>query len=166
MTRKLAVRRKHCPQTRQRQRRPWIAVIGAVWVVAVSLAPPAPADPIASLRVGVASLRNVTSCGPLRYNAVVTQAAESIARSTSDYLNHNATAQPIADAVPELRRLGYGGNKGHILQGHGEAETDAVKYVLLEGAAAKPDCYTDFGVAVLTNASIGQVLASAVLAGP
>ncbi len=167
MSRELARFCKHCSLRLRLQS--WVALvaaIGAVWVVTISQAPRALSDPATSLRDGVASLPNVTTCGPLRYNPVVAQVAESVVHSTDDYLNHAARAAPInEDPIPELRRLGYGGTKGHILQGHGQSDAEAIKYILLQGVATKPDCYTDFGVAMRPNESTGYMLAAAVFAG-
>lgn len=148
---------------------PWMAsalVIVMVLSTGLSLAPSALADPTANLRNAVASARGGTSCGPLRYNPVVEQAAEVINRSTDDYLNHTATRIPILDPLEGLKDLGYGGTKAYLLQGADRSDALAIKGALLEGYAAIPDCsYTDFGVSARRNETTGYNLVSSVLAG-
>jgi hypothetical protein len=150
------------------KRGPWSAsalVIVTVLSTGLSLAPSALADPLANFRNAVASARGGTSCGPLRYNPVVQQAAEVINRSTDDYLNHAATRVPILDPLEGLKDLGYGGTKAYLLQGADRSDALAIKGALLEGYAAIPDCsYTDFGVSMRRNETTGYNLASSVLA--
>ncbi|MCV7234606.1 hypothetical protein H7J49_19225 [Mycobacterium branderi] len=131
------------------------------------LAPTARADSVTNFRQAVASLRAGTSCEALRYNTVVEQAADIINRSTEDYINHTATHVPIAEPLPGLKDLGYGGNRAVLLQGAHKNAADAIKGALLEGHAAIPDCsYTDFGVSMRRNETTGYTLTSLVLAGP
>ncbi|MCV7246541.1 hypothetical protein H7J83_28140 [Mycobacterium mantenii] len=130
------------------------------------LAPPAVADSVVVLQDAVASLRSGTSCGPLRYSPVVEQAADIVNKSTSDYLDNNATHVPIADPLPGLKDLGYGGNKAVLLQGAHKNEASAIKGALLQGYNAFPDCsYTDFGASIVRNENTGYNLVSLVLAG-
>lgn len=144
-----------------------LAVTVTVMATCIPLAPPALADQVATFKDAVASLRNGTSCGRLHYNPVVEQAADIINRSTDAYLNHTATHVPIADPLPGLKDLGYGGTKATLLQGAHKDPADAIKGALLEGHAAIPDCsYTDFGVSMFRNDKSGYNLTSAVLAGP
>lgn len=142
-----------------------------VFVTAVSastvLAPPALADQVATFKDAVASSRSGTSCGPLHYNPIVEQAADIVNRSTDAYLNHTATHVPIADPLPGLKDLGYGGNKATLLRGAHRNPADAIKGALLEGHAAIPDCsYTDYGVSMFRNVKSGYNLTAVVLAGP
>lgn len=150
--------------------RPWIAsalVIVTVLATGVSLAPPAQADPTATLRDAIVSARGESSCGPLQDNAVVQQAAEVVNQSTDDYLDQTATQIPIEDALAGLKALGYGGTKAYLLRGAGRTDSVAIKGALLQGYSAISDCsYTDFGVSIRRNAMTRYNLASVVLAGP
>lgn len=149
---------------------PWAAsapVVTAVLSAVISLAPSALADSAANFKDAVASARGETACGPLRYNAVVEQAAEVINRSTDDYLNHAATHVPIDDPLKGLKDLGYPGTRAILLRGNSRSEALAIKGALLEGYVAIPDCsYTDFGSSVRRNEATGYFLTSLVLAGP
>ena len=143
-----------------------VLAVSAVLAAGAMLAPSALADSVANFRDAVASLRDGTSCGPLRYNPVVEQVAETINRSTDQYIDHDATQVPIIDPLPGLNELGYGSNKAKLLSGAGRTDADAIKGALLEGYSALPDCsYTDFGVSVRRNETSGYVLTSLVLAG-
>lgn len=157
---------------------PWITsalVIVTVLSTNLSLAPWAFADPAANLTNAMASARSETSCGPLRYNPVVEQAAEVFNRLSDSYLNHTATRVPSGnvapgahvDPLPGLKDLGYRGTKAYLLQGAHKDEALAIKGLLLEGYAASAisDCsYTDFGANVWRNERTGYILASVVLA--
>lgn len=149
---------------------PWVAsvlVVTTVLFAVISLSPSALADSAANFKDAVASARGETTCGPLRYTAVVEQAAEIINRSTDDYLSHVATSIPIDDPREGLKDLGYRGTKAILLRGNSKDEALAIKGALLEGYAAIPDCsYTDFGLSMRRNEATGYVLTSLVLAGP
>jgi hypothetical protein len=153
-----------------RRRGQWLAlavVIPTVLSVDVSLAPSALADSVAIFRTAVASARNGTSCGPLRYDSLVEQAAEIINRSTDDYVSQRATQVPITDPLPGLKDLGYTGKKAKLLLGAAKNEADAIKGALIQGYAAIPDCsYKDFGVSIRRNEPTGYFLTSSILAGP
>ncbi|WP_319451175.1 MULTISPECIES: hypothetical protein [unclassified Mycobacterium] len=131
------------------------------------LAPAGHADPAPNVQDAAASLRGGSSCAPLHYDPVVEQAAATITRVNAGYVNHTGTTEPVADALPGLKDLGYRGNKATILQGAAPDHGDSVKAMLLEGYAALRDCsYTDFGVDVRSDDSIGITYSVLVLAGP
>jgi hypothetical protein len=133
----------------------------------VLLAPTVHADPAPDIQGAVASLRGNSSCPPLRYDPVVEQAAATITRVNAGYVNHTGTTEPVSDALPGLKDLGYGGSKATILQGAAPDHGDSVKAMLLEGYAALRDCsYTDFGVDVRSDDSTGITYSALVLAGP
>jgi hypothetical protein len=103
----------------------------------------------------------------LRYDPVVEQAAATITRTNANYVNHTGTTEPVADAVPGLKDLGYGGNKATMLQGAAPDGGDSVKAMLLEGFDAFRDCsFTDFGVDVRTDDATAITFSAIVLAGP
>ena len=143
------------------------AIVVTVVSASISLAPAARADPAGDLREAVASARGATSCGPLKYNPLVEQAAEIFNQATDDWLMHTGKRMPDTDPRPALQDVGYLGSKGVLLAGAGRNEADAIKGALLQGYAAIPDCsYTDFGVSVRRNDVVGYDLTAAVLAGP
>jgi hypothetical protein len=153
------------------RRWPWIPSSAAatmlVLAAGIVLAPAVRADPAPDIQDAVASLRGGSSCPPLHYDPVVEQAAATIARVNAGYVNHTGTTEPVADAVPGLKDLGYGGNKATILQGSAPDHGDSVKAMLLEGYAALRDCsYTDFGVDVRSDDATGITYSALVLAGP
>jgi hypothetical protein len=142
------------------------ALLVTTLFAAVVPAPPARADSLDTAKNAVVSLRDGTSCAPLRDNPLVEQAADVVNRSTDDYLDHTATRIPIEDPLPGLKDLGYGGSKAIALFGSHSNPADALKGALLEGYAAIPDCsYTDFGLSMLRNKSTGYMLVTIVLAG-
>jgi hypothetical protein len=139
-----------------------VALAAAVW-----LAPTVHADPAPDIQGAVASLRGGSSCPALHYDPVVEQAAATITRVNAGYVNHTGTTEPVADALPGLKDLGYGGNKATILQGAAPDHGDSVKAMLLEGYAALRDCsYRDYGVDVRSDDSTGITYSALVLAGP
>jgi hypothetical protein len=149
--------------------RPWAAIASVVAVVftSVVLAPSTLADPAPNIRDAVASLRGGASCGPLRHDPVVEQAAEVINRLEDDYVSHTAKQQPISNPLPGLKDLGYGGNTAKLLLGTARADADAVTAMLLQGYDAFGDCsYRDFGVSRLRNEDTGLTFTAVVLAGP
>ena len=128
--------------------------------------PSALAAPEDTLRDAVASARSGAPCGSLRHNPVVEQVAQTINRSTDDYLNHVATRVPILDPLEGLKDLGYGGTKARLLQGADKSDAVAIEAAILQGSSAIPDCsYTDFGLSMRRNEPTGYNLASVVLAG-
>ena len=147
----------------------WVAVIVMILSDGVALAPSARADSADNFRAAVASARSGTSCGPLRSNPIVEQAAVVTNRSTDDYLDLNAQRTPVDDPLPGLKILGYSGDKAVLLRGASTDDADAIKRALLQGYAygSIPDCsYKDFGVSILHNKKTGYSLSSLVLAGP
>ena len=141
----------------------WAAGL-AFTVAAVLAAPPAAADANDNLRTGVSGLRG-TSCGPLRSDPLVEQTAEQVNQSTDKWINHAARAQPVPDALPVLKDLGYGGSKATILSGAGKTDADSIKGLLLQGYLVIPDCsYTDYGASTIYNESKEMLLTTVVLA--
>jgi hypothetical protein len=133
----------------------------------ISLASSALADPSENLKSAVASARAGSSCGPLRYNPVVEQAAEITNQSTDKYVDHATSVFPDDDPLPGLKDLGYSGSKGTLLRGAAMNEADSIKGAILEGFDKLLDCsYKDFGVSMLRNHLRGYFLSSYVLAGP
>jgi len=164
----------------------WIAsvmVILAVVSAGICQAPSALADPVATFRNAVASARGGSSCGPLRYNSIVEQAADISLRSLQDYAKHTATRVPVEDPLPGLKDLGYPGAKAKLLSGAAKNDADAIKGALLEGSVppassidtpkpisshppALTDCsYTDFGVSMRRDETTDYYLSALVLAG-
>jgi hypothetical protein len=138
-----------------------ISIIGA----GVSLAPPAAADSVDSLRSAVMQSRG-SSCGGLRSEPLVEQAALNVNQSVQQWLNNAARSQPVPDAVPLLKDLGYGGTKATMIFGAGRTDAAAIKGLLLEGYDKVPDCtYTDFGASAITDQTSGRILMAVVLAG-
>jgi len=133
----------------------------------VLLAPTVHADPVSDIQDAVGSLRSGSSCPPLHHDPVVDQAAATITRVNAGYVNHTGTTEPVADVLPGLKDLGYGGNKATMLQGAAPDHGDSVKAMLLEGYATLRDCsYTDFGMDVRSDDTTGITYSVLVLAGP
>jgi hypothetical protein len=148
---------------------PWVVALMFVTVLsaAVSQAAPVHADAVAVVRAALASARAGSSCGQLRSDPIVEQAAVRVNQIANDWLNHAAPQVPIDDALPGLKILGYSGSKATMLQGAARNETDALKGLLLEGYKSLADCsYKDYGANVLFNERTGYYLSIAVLAGP
>ncbi|MGV0837854.1 hypothetical protein [Mycolicibacterium thermoresistibile] len=135
------------------------------------------ADPPSDLREAFAAARAGTSCGPLRYDSMVEEAARVFNKMTDDYLNQDATRVQnkdttpgsIPDPLPGLRILGYGGTKAYLLQGAQRDVSRAIKAALLQGQALNKisDCsYADFGVDMRFNKRSGYHLAAVVFATP
>lgn len=134
--------------------------------IGLAAAPCAAADPTESLRAALVAARGAASCGPLRSDPTVDQAAQGVNKSTDVWLNHTSRAVPETDAVPILRDLGYAADKAAILSSGTNDEGTAVKALILQGYAKIPDCsYTSFGVATTYNAKKEIFLMTAVLAG-
>lgn len=132
--------------------------------VGMALAPPAAADTVDKLRAAVAASRGA-SCGPLRDDPIVAEAAYNINVSNDVWLDHGSRAVPVPDAMPLLKDLGYGGSKATILYGAGKTEVNSIKALLLQGYLNIPDCsYNDVGVSVLQGNSAGWILSTVVLA--
>ena len=156
-------------KTRSRRRfwRPSAVATIVAFSAVVWLVPTVHADPAPDVNGAVASLHGGSSCPPLHYDPVVEQAAATITRVNAGYVNHTGTTEPIADALPGLKDLGYGGNKATILQAAAPDHGDSVKAMLLEGYATLRDCsYTDFGLDVRLDDSTGITFSALVLAGP
>jgi len=149
----------------------WVLSAPLVTVMVLSttilFSPFAAADPAANLTDAFTSARSQTSCGPLKYNPAVEEAAKVINRSVSDYLSHTAKRVPISDPLEGLKDLGYGGSKAYLLQGAGRSDDIAVKGALLEGYAyyAISDCScTDLGVSIQRNETTAYSIAAVVIA--
>ncbi|KUH85960.1 hypothetical protein AU187_04370 [Mycobacterium sp. IS-1556] len=140
----------------------------------IAVAPSAIADSADALRSAVNSMRSGT-CGPLRPDPALEEAAADINRSADAWIDHTARAAPFelrspvdepADPLPLLKDLGYGGTRARMLQGAHLTEFQSIKALLLQGYDAIPDCsYTDYGANVLQNQNTGSILTTVVLAG-
>ncbi|MGV0826226.1 hypothetical protein ABQF35_25460 [Mycobacterium syngnathidarum] len=125
---------------------------------------PAVADDTENLRAAVSAARP-TTCGPLRSDPIIDQAAEGVNKTTDRWINHAARAVPETDALAVLKDLGYGGSKARILSGASTSAGNAIKATILQGFRDLPDCsYTDFGVSTLYNEKKGMILTTVVLA--
>jgi hypothetical protein len=155
--------RAHLALHRSVQRASWVAVL-ALMAASVSAVPPATADSTDSLTAAVMAARAV-SCGPLRANPIVQQAADEVNDSNDKWLNHDSRAIPVPDATPLLKDLGYEGTTSAILIGAGSTSADSIKALLLQGYLNIPDCsYLDYGVSSVHNASKDMILTALVLA--
>jgi hypothetical protein len=134
-------------------------------IATVATAGPASAEPLPALTSAIDDVRAASTCPPLVSDPLVVRSAELAAQETSDYLSHRSAVVPFSDPLPALKTIGYAGNKGELLSGYGENETDSIHGLVLEALSKVPDCsFTQYGV----NASFedGFVLTSVVLAGP
>jgi hypothetical protein len=139
-------------------------VIASLLVASLGTSPVSHADSASSFSDAISTARGA-DC-PLRLDPTISEAADILNRSTDDYLSHTARAVPVADPLPLLKDLGYGGTKAKQLIGTGPTDADAIKGALLEGYEAIPDCsYTEFGVSVRWNEPSGYYLTLALLAG-
>jgi hypothetical protein len=144
----------------------------ASWVVllvfaaaAVSAAPTATADSTDSLLSDALMAARGVSCGPLRSNPIVRQAAAEINESTDKWIDHVARAAPVSNSTPLLNDLGYGGNKSTFMLGAGRTAGDSIKALIVQGYRKIPDCsYLDYGVSSLHNDSKDLILTAVVLA--
>lgn len=143
------------------------AGVGMTMIVTSSwLAPSAAADTADALRSAVLQTRSA-SCGPLRSDPIVEQAAAEINRSTDVWLDEDGRVPPPDTPLPILESLNYGGGSAVQFQGAATTEADAIKGLLLQGYLAIPDCaYTDYGVNVVRNHTTNYFLTQLVLAGP
>lgn len=133
-------------------------------IAGMAVAPPAVADTVDKLRAAVAAARGA-SCGPLRDDPIVAQAAYEINESNDVWLDHGSRAVPVPEAMPLLKDLGYPGSRSTTLYGAGKTEADSIKALVLEGYLKIPDCsYSDVGVSVLQGNSAGWILSTVVLA--
>lgn len=140
------------------------AVTLTIAIAGMALASPAAADTADQLRAAVAATR-AASCGPLRDDPIVAQAAHEINESNDIWLDQGSRAVPVPDAMPLLNDLGYPGSKSTILYGAGKDEASSIKALLLQGYLKIPDCsYRDVGVSVLQGNSAGWILSTVVLA--
>jgi hypothetical protein len=143
-----------------------VTTFAAIVPMGVLLAPSAHADLTDDLASAVTQAR-AASCGPLASDPAVTQSAQIINKSYSDWADHTASYPPITDALPGLKELGFRGSKAKYIGGAGKTEADTIKGVLLEGYSAIPDCsYNVVGYNMVFNESAGKYLAAAVFAGP
>lgn len=130
----------------------------------VAVAPSAMAHPSDTLRNAVVAARPA-SCGPLRSDPVVDQAAEDVNGTTDKWIDHAARVVPETNALAVLKDLGYRGAKAAILSGVGKTDVNAIKATLLQGYDKIPDCsYTDYGVSAQHNKSKDVILVTVVLA--
>ncbi len=140
------------------------AAMLAFVIAGTALAPPAQADTVDKLRAAVEAAREA-SCGPLRDDPIVAEAAEVINKSNDVWLDQGSRAVPVPDATPLLKDLGYPASKSRILYGAGKKEADSIKALLLQGYREIPDCsYSDVGVSVLQGNSAGWIMSTVVLA--
>lgn len=153
----------HLARPRGVQHAVWAAAL-ALMAASVSAVPPATADPTNTLAAAVMAARGV-SCGPLRANPIVQQAADEVNESNDKWLSHAARAVPVPDATPLLKDLGYGGTTSAILTGAGRTSADSIKALLLQGYLKIPDCsYVEYGASSLHNAFKDLFLTAVVLA--
>jgi hypothetical protein len=131
-------------------------------------APRCAADPTSTLTQAGSSARAASSCPALEWNSQVQRAAQLANQSTSDYISFRSGAVPFTDPMPALRTIGYPDidAKGMVLSGYGATEADALKALILQYQALRPDCtYTQAGVNAFRDQG-GFNLASAVLIAP
>jgi hypothetical protein len=96
----------------------------------------------------------------------VDQVAANVNNSTNLWLDHAARAQPVPDALPLLKDLGYPGSKATILNGAAQNEADSIKALILQGYNKIPDCsFRDVGISVMRGNAAGWILSAVVLAG-
>lgn len=139
-----------------------LAII-AVLAAPLAAAPPAAADS-ATLTEAVMAVR-AASCGPLRFDPIVEQAAAEINDSTDKWLNYVARAAPVSESLPLLKDLGYEGSKSTFVLGAGRSAADSIEALLIQGYQKIPDCsYVDYGVSSLHNVSKDMILTVLVLA--
>lgn len=151
--------------TRRLVRHGLSAAMLTIAIVGLASAPPAAADTVDKLRAAVAAARGA-SCGPLRDDPIVAQAANEINESNDVWLDQESRAVPVPEAQPLLKDLGYPGSRSTILYGAGKNEVDSIKALLLQGYLKIPDCsYSDVGASVLQGNSDGWILSTVVLAG-
>lgn len=145
-------------------RRRSTAAMLTIAILALAVAPPAAADTVDKLRAAVDAAR-AASCGPLRDDPIVAQAADEINRSNDVWLDQGARAVPVPDSLPLLKDLGYGGSRSTTLYGAGKNEADSIRALVLQGYLKIPDCsFSDVGVSVLQGNSAGWILSTVVLA--
>ncbi|MGE2713039.1 hypothetical protein ACQI4L_03165 [Mycolicibacterium litorale] len=147
--------------------RTFIAASLLTAVAAISTAPSGYADPISTLAEAVNTARAASNCPPLQRDTLVERGAQMANKSTSDYINLRSAAVPFTDPMPALKTIGYPGEgKGLVLAGYGVSEADALRALILQYRAFKPDCsYTQAGVDAMRDPA-GFNLASAVLTAP
>lgn len=145
-----------------------MAVATGTFIVAaagIARAPVAAADWAAELSNSVVTARSNSSCGPLRLDPTVQQAAIFAVRSSDNYISHNARSIPVSDPLPILKDYGSTATKAKLLQGAGKTPADAIKFILISGYNVIPDCaYTSYGGATARNKSDGYFLTAVVLA--
>jgi hypothetical protein len=142
------------------------APVTAICVAAAVLAPRAVADAADTFGQAVEAARGGTSCKPLQPDPLAQQASALVLQSTDAYLNHTARAVPIEDGVPVLKDLGSSATKVKVLQGAGQTEIDAIKFIFISGYNVIPDCgYTGYGASITQNESNDSYLTAVVLTG-
>lgn len=125
--------------------------------------PTASADPASNLAaaVGIA----LAHCPARQPDPLVERAAQMALHETDDYITHRSAYVPFTDPVPALKAIGFQGDKAVLFSGHGTAEADSIKGLIMEGANSFNDCdYKRFGSAALYNSDHGYYLTSLVLA--
>lgn len=143
--------------------------VGVALLVAAVVVSPTPAGASPEVDEAVAVARGASSCGLLRHNATVEQAADIVNRSTYAYLSKDSFDVPADAPHPTavLRDLGIPTDKAISLQGAGRTTADAIKGALLQGYKAIPDCaYTEIGTSILFEEQSGYALVVAILVGP
>ncbi|EHB56486.1 hypothetical protein MycrhDRAFT_3680 [Mycolicibacterium rhodesiae JS60] len=164
--------RQGCAMPRLRVLHGMCVVLLVSTAVIVSVAPAAVADTSESLRAALVAVRE-TSCGPLRNDPVIDQAADQFNQSDDKWINNAARAAPVEisapvgvppDAVSLLKDLGYETRRATIIFGAGTSDADAIRALLLQGYAKIPDCsYTAYGLSVMHNSSKNMILTAVVL---
>lgn len=127
----------------------------------------AAADPYPVLAQAVNAARG-GSCGALSPDAKAEHLADIVNQSTFAYVDHTAQNVPADDPHPTAiaKDLGITGSKVMSLQGAGQAESDAIHGLLVEGFSAIPDCsYSQIGTSVLREPETGYTLMVVVLVG-
>ncbi|QVI27217.1 hypothetical protein MN2019_23855 [Mycolicibacterium neoaurum] len=126
----------------------------------------AAAEPADALSGALLAARTDAPCAQLAIDSHAMTAAEVIGRSNDNYIRFEARDVPIADPLPLLRELGFGGAKSYVLQGSYPTLEGAVRGAVLQGFAAIPDCgFTAFGASTLFNTIRSEYITTVVLVG-
>jgi hypothetical protein len=151
---------------RQHRMVPILSIPVAALAVSALTAAPSQADPQSPLGQAVIAARSASACAPLQSDPLVERVAAMANQSTSDYIAHRSAAVPFTDPLPALSTIGYSGAKAIQLTGYGATQADAVRGLMFQWQALKPDCsYTQFGTSTWHD-DAGFDLASAILVTP
>lgn len=143
------------------------AIVVMSLALGLAAAPQCVADPTSTLSEAVSAARSASNCPGLQWDPLVQRAAQMANQSTSDYVGARTGAVPFTDPMPALKAIGYPANgKGMVLAGYGATEAAALRGLVLQYQALKPDCsYTAAGVDAIRDAA-GLNLVAAVLVAP